>query len=87
MITIVLSCLEQKLQLKSDYEKELEELRRKFEVKFHDAEVEFQQQRIHLDTCFKTVLLNKALAEAFRYKCMDHKVTGASGMQQGILLL
>ncbi|KAL4326749.1 hypothetical protein HN51_033908 [Arachis hypogaea] len=69
-----------RLQLNSDYEKELAELRRKYEVKLLDAEVVFQQQKMELDTYYKTVLLNQALAEAFRIK--NHSASGKSGMQK-----
>ncbi|MED6158035.1 hypothetical protein PIB30_028963 [Stylosanthes scabra] len=71
---------DEKLQLNSDYEKELAELRRKYEVKLRDAEAEFQQQWKELDTHYKTVRLNQVLAEAFRIK--NHNATGSSGMPQ-----
>lgn len=77
---------EQKLQMKSDFEKELEELRRKYEIKFQETEVEFQQTMKNLDTHRNIVLLNKILAETFRSKSMNLRVSGAPGMQQGILL-
>ncbi|KAI4322283.1 hypothetical protein L6164_021994 [Bauhinia variegata] len=71
-----------KLRLKSDFEKEMEELRRKYDNKFHDLEVQFQQRKKSLETNLNIVVMNKILAEAFRSKCMDLKVSDASGMQQ-----
>ncbi|KAL5130358.1 Helicase protein MOM1 [Glycine soja] len=71
-----------KLQLKYDFEKELEELYRKYDIKRKEVEVEFQNIRKNLDTQHNIVLVNKILAEAFRAKSMDLKVSGASRMQQ-----
>ncbi|XP_057455298.1 helicase protein MOM1-like isoform X2 [Lotus japonicus] len=71
-----------KLRLTSDFEKELEELRRKYDIKFQEIEVEFQQTKKALDKSFNTVRANKILADAFRSKCLDLKVSGASGLQQ-----
>eukprot|EP00256_Glycine_max_P041332 XP_006591133.1 uncharacterized protein LOC100813071 isoform X3 [Glycine max] len=71
-----------KLQLKCDFEKELEELYRKYDIKRKEIEVEFQNIRKNLDTRNKIVFVNKILAEAFRAKSMDLKVSGASRMQQ-----
>lgn len=84
--TILFYLLEQKLQLKCDFEKELEELYRKYDIKRKEIEVEFQNIRKNLDTQHNIVLVNKILAEAFRAKSMDLKVSGASRMQQGIFL-
>lgn len=74
------------MQLKCDFEKELEELYRKYDIKRKEVEVEFQNIRKNLDTQHNIVLVNKILAEAFRAKSMDLKVSGASRMQQGIFL-
>ncbi|TKY67201.1 Helicase protein MOM1 [Spatholobus suberectus] len=71
-----------KFQLKCDYEKECEELCRKFEIKHKEIVVEYQKIRKNLDTQFNIVLANKILAEAFRAKSMDLRVSGASGMKQ-----
>ncbi|XP_050883884.1 helicase protein MOM1 isoform X3 [Lathyrus oleraceus] len=68
-----------KLQLKSEFEKELAELRRKYDVKFQEAEVEFLQTKKTLETNLKTVCVSRILAHAFRSKCLDLKA-GASGM-------
>ncbi|KAE9620565.1 hypothetical protein Lalb_Chr01g0004401 [Lupinus albus] len=72
-----------KLQLKSDFEKEFEELHRKYEIKIKEIDVGFQQTKKKLDTDHKTVLLNKILAEAFSLKYMEVRASGASGVQQG----
>lgn len=85
-MTIILFLLEQKLRLKSDFEKELEELRRKYDVKFQEIEVEFQLTKKTLDANLNTVYMNKFLADAFRSKCLDIKASGTSVMQQGMLV-
>ncbi|OIW09132.1 hypothetical protein TanjilG_11270 [Lupinus angustifolius] len=72
-----------KLQLKSDFEKEYAELRMKYDIKFQEIEVEFQQTRKNLDTSLHAVLMNKILADAFRSKCMVLKPSGALGIHQG----
>ncbi|CAJ2660729.1 unnamed protein product [Trifolium pratense] len=74
-----------KLRLKSDFEKELAELRKKYDVKFQEMEVEFQRTKKILDTNLNTVCVNKLLADAFRSKCLDLKAPGASGMQHDSL--
>jgi hypothetical protein len=83
--------LEQKLRLKSDCEKEIEEvvaqLRRKYDTKIQERESEFLLKKKELDANHNKVLMNKILAEAFRSKCMDLRVPGSSGMQQGMLHL
>jgi hypothetical protein len=83
--------LEQKLRLKSDCEKEIEEvvaqIRRKYDTKIQERESEFLLKKKELDANHNKVLMNKILAEAFRSKCMDLRVPGSSGMQQGMLHL
>jgi len=86
LITKILFLLEQKLRLKSDFEKELAELRRKYDVKFQEIEVEFQQTKKTLDTNLNTVYVNKILANAFKSKCLDLKVSGALGVQHGMFV-
>ncbi|GFZ17881.1 hypothetical protein Acr_26g0011500 [Actinidia rufa] len=72
-----------KLRLKSDWEKEIEEIIaeicQKYEAKFKDAESEFLLKKKELDTTHNKVLMNKILAEAFRSKCLD---LGPSAMKQ-----
>ncbi|XVE59076.1 hypothetical protein DITRI_Ditri05aG0015900 [Diplodiscus trichospermus] len=75
-----------KLLLKSDCEKEIEEvvaqIRRKYEVKLQEKEAEFLLQKKELDVNYNKVLLNKILAEAFRSKCMDNRASGSAAAQQ-----
>ncbi|TKY48544.1 Helicase protein MOM1 [Spatholobus suberectus] len=70
------------LQLKADFEKELAELRRKYDIKFQEIEVEFKQTKMTLDTSLNLVCMNKFLAEAFRFKCSTLKASCTSAMQQ-----
>lgn len=83
---------EQKQQLKSDCEKEIEEvvaqIREKYDAKLQDVEAAFVMKKKELDINQKKVTMNKILADAFRTKCMDfNKPSGAPGVQQGIILL
>lgn len=67
----------QKLQLKSECDKEIEELvariRRKYDKKLDEAEASFSLKRNELETWQNKVMMNKMLAEAFRSKCTDYK--------------
>lgn len=84
MITIILFyLLEQKLQLKCEFEKEFKELHRKYDIKLKAIEVEFQNSRKNLETQLKTVHVNKILADAFRSKSSNLKLPGLSGTLQG----
>ncbi|KAL4292612.1 hypothetical protein AHAS_Ahas18G0045500 [Arachis hypogaea] len=73
---------EMRAKLKSDFEKELEALRRKYDIKFQLVENEFQQTKNKLDSSYHTVLVNKMLADFFRSKCMYRKTSDAYGVQQ-----
>jgi chromodomain-helicase-DNA-binding protein 3/chromodomain-helicase-DNA-binding protein 4 len=81
---------EQKLCLKSDYDKKIEEavaeLRRQCETKLKEEEAEFLHIKNKLDANHNKVLMNKILAEAFRSKCMDLRASSAGGVQQGMKL-
>lgn len=74
----------QKLQLKSDCEKEIEELiaqiRSKYDKKLDEAETAFSLKRNELENYQHRVMMNKSLAEAFRSKCTEYKA--APKMQQ-----
>jgi len=72
--------------LKSDFEAELEELYRKFDIKHKENEVELQKVRKDLDRQHSIVHVNMKLAEAFKAKSMDFKLSGAPSMQKGIFL-
>ncbi|KAK7341863.1 hypothetical protein VNO80_24804 [Phaseolus coccineus] len=74
---------ERKLQLKSDFEAELEELYRKFDIKHKENEVELQKVRKELDRQHGIVHVNMKLAEAFKAKSMDFKLSGAPSMHKG----
>ncbi|GMP88905.1 hypothetical protein CsSME_00040715 [Camellia sinensis var. sinensis] len=75
-----------KQQLKSDCEKEIEEIIaeicQKHEAILHAAEAAFLLKKKELDTNHQKVLMNKMLAEAYRLKCPDIRSYGAMGMQQ-----
>ncbi|XP_028776897.1 uncharacterized protein LOC114733592 isoform X2 [Neltuma alba] len=73
---------ETKLRLKSDGEREIEEVHRKYDIKLQENELEFQQRKKNLDTRLSLVLMNKLWAEAFSSKCMDLEVFGVPEIQQ-----
>ncbi|XP_076957607.1 uncharacterized protein LOC143633143 isoform X2 [Bidens hawaiensis] len=64
-----------KLKLKSDQEKEIEEMtariNAKYEAKNKDADAAFQSKKKEVDGYFNRVVMNKVLAEAFKSKCQD----------------
>ncbi|XP_052187157.1 helicase protein MOM1 isoform X2 [Diospyros lotus] len=82
---------ETKLRLKSDCEREIEEIiagiRRKYDAKLQDAETEFLQKKKEFDTNQNKVFKHKSLAEAFRSKCLDVRSSGPSGLQVQLNLL
>ncbi|KAF7121226.1 hypothetical protein RHSIM_Rhsim13G0096400 [Rhododendron simsii] len=63
------------LRLKSDLEKEIEEviaeMRQKYVAKLNSEEAAFAQKKMELDTYHIKVLMNKRLADAFRSKCLE----------------
>ncbi|KAL3365354.1 hypothetical protein AABB24_010481 [Solanum stoloniferum] len=75
-----------KLRLRSDCEKEIEEMiaqiRKKYDHKLQEAEAAFLRKKKELDVNQNKVLMNKLLADAFRCKCMNLKPSGFSGMHQ-----
>lgn len=76
---------ETKVQLKSDWEKEIFQINAKYEAKLQEKEAEFLRKKEELDiNCWK-VYMNKILAEAFRSKCKDVKASAAPGMQSGVM--
>jgi len=86
LITAILFyLLEQKLQLKCNFEKEVEELHRKYDIQMKEIEVEFQKTKKNYDTQSRTVYIHKILADAFKKANFDPMFSGASGMLQGIL--
>ncbi|KAJ8557657.1 hypothetical protein K7X08_003282 [Anisodus acutangulus] len=75
-----------KLRLKSDCEKEIEEMiaqiRKKYDDKLQEVEAGFLRKKKELDVNQNKVLMNKLLADAFRCKCMNLKPSGLPGMRQ-----
>ncbi|XP_021732343.1 uncharacterized protein LOC110699165 isoform X2 [Chenopodium quinoa] len=68
---------QKKSQLKSECDKEIEELvaqiKRNYDKKIDEAEASFSLKRKELETCQNKVVMHKMLAEAFRSKCTDYK--------------
>ena len=77
----------QKLRLKSDCEKEIQEvvaqIRRTYDFKLQDIEYEFLRKKKEMDDNQNKVLMNKILAEAFRTKCKDTRASSTPVRQQG----
>ncbi|GMG98857.1 hypothetical protein Nepgr_000697 [Nepenthes gracilis] len=77
---------EMMIRLESDCEKEIEEMvaqiHRKYATKRQEAEASFLGMKKELDSNQNKVLMNKILAEAFRYKCIDYRA--ASGIPQAM---
>ncbi|XP_059297528.1 uncharacterized protein LOC132050331 isoform X1 [Lycium ferocissimum] len=75
-----------KLRLRSDCEKEIEDMiaqiRKKYDDKLQEAETVFLRKKKELDVNQNKVLMNKLLADAFRCKCMNLKPSGLPGMRQ-----
>ncbi|XP_028756966.1 uncharacterized protein LOC114716182 [Neltuma alba] len=69
-----------KLQLKSDREKEMKEIVRKYNMKLQEMEVEYQQKKKSLNANMKKTLAEMKLAEVIRSKCWGPKLIGATGM-------
>ncbi|TYK21821.1 helicase protein MOM1 [Cucumis melo var. makuwa] len=63
-------------QLKSEREKEIEEVNKKYDIKVQESEIEFDLRKKDLDANYDKVLMNKILAEAFRWKYSDTKSWG-----------
>ncbi|KAL0390541.1 UNVERIFIED_CONTAM: hypothetical protein Scaly_0411200 [Sesamum calycinum] len=76
-------------QLKSDCEKEIQEMinqiRKKYEVKLQESEAAFRLKRNELDKNQTKVLMNKILAEAFRSKCLDVRPPGLAGVPSSFM--
>ncbi|KAJ6683200.1 HELICASE PROTEIN MOM1 [Salix koriyanagi] len=75
-----------KLRLKSDCEKEIQEvvaqIRRTYDFKLKDIEYEFLCKKKEMDDNQNKVLMNKILAEAFRTKCKDTRASSTPVRQQ-----
>ncbi|XP_024969378.1 uncharacterized protein LOC112508819 [Cynara cardunculus var. scolymus] len=74
-----------KQKLKSDYEKEFAELiaqmNLKYDAKRQDAEAAFQSKMKEVDINLNRTVMNKILAEAFRFKCQDVGPSDPRGRQ------
>lgn len=75
------------MKLRQDFEKELEELYKKFDIKHKENEAEVQKVRKDLDKQHSIVNVNMKLAEACRVKSMDFTLPGAPNMHKGIFLV
>lgn len=68
--------------MKSEYEKEIEEaimeIKRKYDKKFQEIDVDFLHKREKLESNCSKVEMNKLLADAFQDKCTD-KALNARG--------
>ncbi|KAK3226957.1 hypothetical protein Dsin_006819 [Dipteronia sinensis] len=77
---------ETKLRLKSDCDREIEEvvtqIRRKYEIKLKETEAEFLTKKREVDANHNKVLMNKILADAFRSKCTDLKQSNTAVQQE-----
>ncbi|MCL7035003.1 hypothetical protein MKW94_004353 [Papaver nudicaule] len=75
-----------KMRINSDYEKEMEEIHRKYGKLHHDADTALAQKKKAFDTNINKVLMNRMLAEVFRFKCSETtRAAGPLGSQQGYL--
>ncbi|XP_057781993.1 helicase protein MOM1-like isoform X2 [Salvia miltiorrhiza] len=75
-------------QLKSDCDKEIEEIisqiHKKYEVICQEKEAEFRLKKNENDQNKNKVVLSKMLAAAFRSKCVEIRPSGLQNMQQGV---
>ncbi|KAI3917087.1 hypothetical protein MKX01_003536, partial [Papaver californicum] len=75
---------ELKVRINSDYEKEMEEIQRKYSKLHHDADTALAQKKKAIDRNISKVLMNRMLAEVFRFKCSETtRAAGPLGSQQG----
>ncbi|KAK9676594.1 hypothetical protein RND81_11G087600 [Saponaria officinalis] len=85
---MMISYEEMKLRLKTERDKEIEELvaqiRRKYDTKLEEAESSFSLKKSELDLNQNMVMMNKLLADTFRSKCMDYKAGPQDGSQKGV---
>ncbi|XP_026415327.1 helicase protein MOM1-like isoform X2 [Papaver somniferum] len=75
---------ELKVRINSDYEKEMEEIHRKYNKLNHDADTALAQKKKSIDTNISKILMNRMLAEVFRFKCSETtRAAGPLGSQPG----
>lgn len=78
---------EQILQLKSECDREIEEIHKKYDLLRQDAETTFMQVQRDLETFHGKIYLNKLLADALTLKQQIRTSTGSLHKDQGIELL
>lgn len=78
---------EQILQLKSECDREIEEIHKKYDLLRQDAETTLMQVQRDLETFHGKVYLNKLLADALTLKQQFPTSTGSLHRDQGIELL
>lgn len=76
----------QKQHLSFECEKEIQEIRKKYEAKSMELDVAFTCKKKELDSYHKKVFMNKRLADVFRNKCMELKVSAPPGKSLGQLV-
>lgn len=65
---------EQKKRLSKEWEKEVEEINKKYKSLIQDADVRLQKTNETLDLNSRRVFLSRILAEAYKYKSAGPKV-------------
>ncbi|KAK4356365.1 hypothetical protein RND71_025336 [Anisodus tanguticus] len=74
-----------KLHLRSECKKEIEEviapIRKKYELKLQEAEAAYLLKKKELDMNQNKILMNKALADSFRFTFTDVNFSGLPGLQ------
>eukprot|EP00262_Sarcandra_glabra_P020936 TRINITY_DN8537_c0_g1_i1.p1 TRINITY_DN8537_c0_g1~~TRINITY_DN8537_c0_g1_i1.p1 ORF type:complete len:459 (-),score=67.77 TRINITY_DN8537_c0_g1_i1:47-1291(-) len=73
---------DEKLRLKSECEKELEEVRQKYDNLIQGADVALIQKRKTFEANYNKVFLNHMLAESFKFRFTDARA-GSRAVQQG----
>ncbi|XP_077252881.1 uncharacterized protein LOC143892273 [Tasmannia lanceolata] len=71
---------DEKIRLKSECEREIEEVHRKYNGLIQDAESRFVQRQKILETNLNKACLNRILAEAFKYKFTDPRPAARKGL-------
>ncbi|XP_065039440.1 uncharacterized protein LOC103972914 isoform X4 [Musa acuminata AAA Group] len=72
---------DKKSKLKLECDKELDQVRRKYDVLLQDEESQFRQNKEILETIYNKVFMNQVLAEEFRAKFIDNKGRASSSSQ------
>lgn len=67
--------------------REISELYKNYDGLLQEAELEFMEQKMDLETFYKKVYANKLLAEAMAYKLNTAKTIKSQELHQGMYLL